>query len=163
MSASDLSAVVARAIPAALSLYKVQVDNGTLEGILDVVGDLAKRAARYSARGKLDDTHRDKLHRDACDEISCVAPELAASAVERLGEIVIDVIDEHTDTGPLDEVDGEVAQRGLAALAEKVEDWLDSMGNLEARIERARRQAAAKLAKAEKLEKVLAQKRAAQR
>lgn len=160
MPSPDLGAAIARAIPVALSLYQVAHDSGAIDEIGDAISGVAKRARRLARRGPLDEAARSELCREAREEIRCVLPQLTEEALETIGEIAIDAIDEHTSTGPLEEVDGPLAKRGLAALLERLDIWSSDPGNLDARAERARRQAARAAREAERLERIAARKRA---
>lgn len=155
----DLSATISRALPLALSLYSVAHDSGAIDEIAEAVKGTARRAANLRRRGPLADADRDKLCREAREEIRCVLPQISEDALESVGEIVIDAIDERTNTGPLEEVDGPAAKRGLAALLERIDLWGTDPGNLEARAKRARRQAEAAIQEAERLERLAARKR----
>lgn len=160
MSSADLGAVLLRALPTALSLYQVAHDSGAIDEIADAIGGVSKRAARLARGGPLADDERASLCRDTEKEIRRVLPDLPEKALEALGEVVIDAIDERTNTGPLDEIDGPVAKRGLAALIERIDLWSLDAGNLEARVQRARRRAEKARAEADRLEAILQQRRA---
>lgn len=163
MPSADLGAALSRALPAALSLYQIAHDSGAIEEIADAVASTARRAARLAKRSPLTEAQREELQREACDEARCVIPGIPEQALETIGEIVIDAIDaidEHTNTGPLEEVDGEVAKRGLAAPLDRIELWSLDSGNLEARVQRARRQAERAEAEVARLEKIAARRRA---
>lgn len=160
MPSPDLGAAIARALPVALSLYQVAHDSGAIDEIGDAISGVAKRARRLARRGPLDEAARSELCREAREEIRCVLPQLTEEALETIGEIAIDAIDEHTSTGPLEEVDGPIAKRGLAALLERLDIWSSDPGNLDARAERARKQAARASREAERLERIAARKRA---
>lgn len=160
MSSADLGATVLRALPAALSLYRVALDDGAIGEIADAIDGVAKRARRLSKRGPLTTETRGELRYDAREQIRCVLPDLPEAALETLGEVVIDAIDEHTNTGPLEEVDGEIAKRGLAALVERIELWSLDAGNLEARVQRAQRRAARAQAEADRLQAILEKRQA---
>lgn len=155
----DLNATITRALPLALSLYSVAHDSGAIDEIAEAIKGTARRASNLRRRGPLAEADRDKLCREAREEIRCVLPQISEDALESVGEIVIDAIDERTNTGPLEDVDGPLGKRGLAALIERLDLWGTDPGNLEARAKRARRQAEAATQEAERLERLAARKR----
>ena len=160
MPSADLGAAISRALPVALSLYQVAADSGAIAEIADAIGGVAKRGRRLARKSPLTADARSELCLEAREEIRCVLPELTEEALETIGEIVIDALDEHTDTGPLDDIDGPIAKRGLAALLERLDLWSSDSGNLEALAERARRRAAREAREAERIERIAARKRA---
>lgn len=157
----EFGAVLFRALPTALSMYQVAHDSGAIDEIADAIGGVARKAKRLARQGPLTEDERTDLRKDACKQIRCVLNEIPEEALEALGEVAIAAIDEHTNTGPIDEVDGVIARKGLSALTEWLREWTElDPGNLEALAKRARKTAARAEREAERLEKIAARKRA---
>ena len=157
----ELGAVLLRVLPTALSMYQVAHDSGAIDEIADAIGGVARKAKRLARQGPLTEDERTDLRKDACKQIRCVLNEIPEEALEALGEVAIAAIDEHTNTGPIDEVDGVIARKGLSALTEWLREWTElDPGNLEALAKRARKTAARAEREAERLEKIAARKRA---